>query len=66
MICGNSEVGGCFFFLLSYGHLQILEADLHSYPHGPYGLLNFGIGVLLLEADLAITTLVKELYTHGL
>ena len=25
--------------------------DLHSYPHGHYGLLKFGIGVLLLEAE---------------
>ena len=25
--------------------------DLHSYSHGPHGLLKFGIGALLLEAD---------------
>ena len=25
--------------------------DLHSYLHGSYGLLKFGIGALLLEAD---------------
>ena len=40
---------------------MILVTDFHSYPYEPYDLLEFGIGVLLLEAVLAITTLVKEL-----
>ena len=41
-----------FFISFSYGQLHLLVTDLHSYPHGPYGLLKFGIGVLLLEAEL--------------
>ena len=33
----------------------------YVYPHGPYGLLEFGIRLLLLEADLAITTLLNTI-----
>ena len=40
-----------------------MVTDLHFYvyPNGAYGLLEFGIGVLLLEADLTITTLVNRI-----
>ena len=39
------------FIWFSYGQLHLLVTDLHSYPHRPYGLLKFGIGVLLLETE---------------
>ena len=38
-------------FFISFSQLHVLVTDLHSYPHGPYGLLKFEIGVLLLEAE---------------
>ena len=31
------------FISFSYGQLHLLVTDLHSYPHGPYGLLKFGM-----------------------
>ena len=39
-----------------------LVTDLHCYvyPHEPYGILEFGIGVVL-ETDLTITTLVNRI-----
>ena len=46
----------CFFFYIRSITDLTLVTDLHFYVylHGPYGLLEFGIGVLLLEVDLTI------------
>ena len=39
------------FISFSYGQLHVLVTYLSSYPDVHYGLLKFGVGILLLEAE---------------